>query len=374
MENRKAVTIALLLMAVASQAQTNLVNKPFADMDRHGVTFSLDFSSDLFGASGAKPASETSQQWLDLSSRIELARVSSRFKGTRVFVSLHLNGAINSNLGGAVQSISGLQTAPGVHLPEFWLEHETSSWSTFRIGKIDANRDFGVTENAGFFLNSTQGYDPTFIALPNYNDTRTGVEVLLHPRRLAFNLAVFSPAGGRGVLLMQEASYRWSLRNNPGRLAAGVWRVTGKMLSIDGDDRDGARGHYAIAEQSLWHNERDSSHQPQTLSVFGQIGTAPATFSLFTSHLGGGLLWKAAIVCRENDAIGFAISHGHLSWIPSAPDPRNENAWEAFYRIQVRPTLSFTPDLQYIDGPGGARRSLVAVGARMTLNLHSGTE
>jgi len=150
--------------------------------------------------------------------------------------------------------------------------------------------------------------------------------------------------------------------------------MTGKMPSLIGGRLVGAQGTYLALEQTFWYRERDSGHQPETLTAFAEWGATPSAVSAFSDHLGCGLLWKAPSSYRDHDAVGFAFSRGHVaSENRLATFP--ETVWEAFYRIQYSSRLSFTPDLQYITKPAGeARRSLIAFGVRMTLNLKSHSE
>ncbi|MGZ4787560.1 MAG: carbohydrate porin [Terriglobales bacterium] len=353
-----------------SSAQTNPVNSSLETLNRNGVNVSLDLTSDSFFVA-ARDLSQhgTAQAWLDLSAEIQLRKVAPSFSRTRAFFSLHSNGIWNSGLGGAGQSLSGIQSEPGVHLAEFWLEQSLAAGVQLRAGKIDANRDFAYIENASVFLNTVAGYNPTFVALPNYNVTHPGAELLLHGRNLRLNVAAFAPVQGTGTLFMQEAGVSWSPTRYPGRVAVGTWQSTGSMPTLEGNLQRGGRGAYFVAEQYLWCNQR-SAHNQQSLAAYFQYGSAPTEFSTFIRLAGGGLVWKAPIARRSNDAAGASVSRGHFSSVAASYLAHtHETALEAFYRVQISSRLSISPDLQYIANPGGAAHNLCAVGARMNLSL-----
>jgi carbohydrate-selective porin OprB len=59
---------------------------------------------------------------------------------------------------------------------------------------------------------------------------------------------------------------------------------------------------------------------------------------------------------RDGDTLGFAFaqlkdSPAFRRW--RNPDSGNENYYELYYAIQVAPWFVVTPDIQYIDNPGG---------------------
>ena len=369
----------LILTVLAAHSQSNHFVDTLSQLDRHGLSFSLAFSNDTLVGSRATASSPKASafQFLDLAADLGLAHLSSHLSGTRAFTSLHLNGTYAADFSGAYQSPAGLICSPGIHLGELWIEHGFGKSAQIRVGKIDANTNFALVENATGFLNAAFGYDPTFFTLPNYSDTRWGGELFLHRRHLAANLAAFSLFDGTGPLLMEEIGADWQPANWKGRISFGAWQRTGKMLSFHDVNESGARGVYLVGEQKFWRHERRNGRAEQSLSAFVQLGSAPSAFSAFTRHISAGLAWNAPLARRDRDSAGFAITRGRFTTDPAAGfDQSHETVFEAYYRVQLMKQLSVSPDFQYAIHPGGlsANRNTYALGARMIFTLSSHTE
>ena len=70
-------------------------------------------------------------------------------------------------------------------------------------------------------------------------------------------------------------------------------------------------------------------------------------------HLGAGVSLAGPFVNRPDDAAGFMVSHVQLSDEPGAGYAEDETTLELFYRWQLTPFASVTPDLQYVFNPNG---------------------
>jgi len=134
---------------------------------------------------------------------------------------------------------------------------------------------------------------------------------------------------------------------------------------------------YFVGEQQFWRRQRHYGKQTQSLSGFVQVGGAPSAFSIFTRHLGAGLVWNAPFARRDHDASGFAITRGRFSTDPAAGfDRPDETVIETYYRFQLLQQLSVSPDIQYAIHPGGVskNRNTFAAGARMVFILSRKSE
>jgi carbohydrate-selective porin OprB len=90
--------------------------------------------------------------------------------------------------------------------------------------------------------------------------------------------------------------------------------------------------------------------------VFFQYGSADAELSLFTRHLGGGIVLARPWAARPDDAIGAGVTSVRLSDVPEAGfEQRREVVSEIYYRLSITSFLSLVPDFQFIRNPGGAR-------------------
>jgi porin len=362
----------LITSLLAAQSSTPSTG-PLSKLQQRGVSLSLDFYNDVFAAPDTSTRySAGAQQFADLSAAVHLGRFSKHLSRTDAFVSLHVNGTANADLGGALQAFSSVQSPAGIRLAEVWLEQAVTPWAHVRVGRIDGNRDFALVENSLSFVNSSASYTPTFVALPNYNSTRTGLEVLLRNQRWHFHTAAFSPLEGTGALLVTEAGLSWSPRGWNGRATVGGWGITGKNSSLSGDRRNGAHGMYIIGEQKFWRREREKGNE-QSLAAFFDWGAAPSLFSSFSRHMEIGTTWTAPLARRDKDALGFSVARGKFSPLIAT---NHESVWEAFYRVQLTPALSLSPDLQYFTNAAGAspQRNFVAIGTRMAFSLSMKSE
>jgi carbohydrate-selective porin OprB len=68
---------------------------------------------------------------------------------------------------GAAQLYSNIDASSRTTLYEIWFEQRLMyDRLRFKAGKIDANTEFAVVQNAGEFLNSSMGYSPTIVTFP----------------------------------------------------------------------------------------------------------------------------------------------------------------------------------------------------------------
>jgi porin len=378
--NRSLVFVVLMLALLsAAAAQSNSLDAAFQSLDRRGLSLSLQLYLDTLAGSRANPASpnSTAFQYVDVSTTLDLGRLSPRLSGTHLFASIHVNGSYAADFGGALQSFSGIATPAGTRLAEFWIEHRLGKSAQLRIGKVDANPDFAFVETASGFLNSAISYDPTSITLPNYSETRWGGELLLQHGHFRTNLAAFSPADGTGCLLMEEIGAAWQPADWNGRIALGAWQRTGKMASFSSLNESGAKGAYLTGEQKMWRHTRDNGKAEQSLSAYVQLGYAPSAFSALVRHVGAGVVWNAPLARRDGDSAGFAITRGRFTNHPAAEfDQSHETVVETYYRLQLSKQLSVLPDFQYAINPGGltSNRNTYAVGARIIFSLNSHAE
>lgn len=363
----RLLLVVLLLLTSRTNGQQSAVLQPLDALYRHGIQLSLDSTSDLFAVGELGRTAGTAETWFDLSLDWQPQKVFPLFARSDVFLSLHTNGNWNSGIGKAVQTISGIQSHPGFYVAEIWVEKAIASRLRLRLGKIDGNRDFGFIEDAMSFVNTAEGYSPSFFLLPNYNATQPGAELLMNSGSLNLNLAAFKKSEGTGLLLAEEGGARWNRGDYSGRLALGTWQSTGTTEAMDNPMRRGARGAYVVAEQTLWHA---SAGGQNAVKAFLQWGAAPAEFSIFVRHAGGGVIWNAPLRFRKNDVAGFSVASGEFGAPGKLRPGERETVWETFYRVQFMPRLSISPDFQYIAHPGGMpAHHLIAFGARVSISL-----
>jgi carbohydrate-selective porin OprB len=278
---------------------------------------------------------------------------------------------------GDAQGFSNIDAERRTHVGEFWFEQVFSEGKLrIKAGKVDANTEFALVENAGNFLNSSMGYSPTILVMPTYPNARLGFNAFVAPtERFYAGLGVYDVAGG-GFMPIGEVGARWKSGKTqlPGRLGFGLWHYTGNLERFQGGSKAGTTGFFVVCDQRLWRERSEDHEDSQGLGVFFQFGSADADVSEITRHLGGGVEWTGAIPGRNADAIGFGATHVKFTSRPEAGfEKSSELALETFYKIQVTPWLSIAPDVQYIRTPGGAASPghALAGTVRVTVDLGS---
>ena len=176
--------------------------------------------------------------------------------------------------------------------------------------------------------------NPTlFNRLPGYYDTAYGVIATLTPvKSLDFSYGLFDGNSARFVKTglenvpnfngyqfhIGEVGHSWRLKNEgkPGKVAAGVWRQTGKLQKADSTFEDGAYGFYVLGSQRLWY--RHPGKDPSGVTVFAQYGRTPSTSTIATSAVNGGLTALGLIPGRPGDSFGVGVAWAGLNTIPGA--------------------------------------------------------
>jgi carbohydrate-selective porin OprB len=374
---RLYLIIVFLITPQIASTQTG-VNETLNSLDRHGLSFSVDYYADMFSGSGGDPHSPAlnAAHYFDISGTLDLSRLPLRLAGTTIFASYHQTTHIHPDFRGETQIISSVQDDPRSYLAELWVQRSLSRFAQIRAGKIDGNRDFAYIENGYDFLNSSLGYSPTFITLPNYGQTRWGGELLLSGTHWWTNTALFA-SGSSGAVSISELGSRWSPSHLDGRLGFGYWRTNTALDTFSGLRRSNSAGFYVVGEQKVWRGIRARSQGEQSVAAYIQLGSAPSDVSTFTRHIGTGVVWSGPWNKRDADTLGLAISMGRLTTDPAAAlVVGHESVFELFYKIQLPGNIYLTPDLQYIRHPGGtpATPNALAFGARMNFSFNTHQE
>ncbi len=149
-----------------------------------------------------------------------------------------------------------------------------------------------------------------------------------------------------------RGTYRFGFVYDPGVLTEVRTDSNGKETQ---HQDTGDWGVYLSFDQQLY---RESRKDDQGLGIFARLGHRDGDYNRINEYWSGGLQYKGLVTNRPKDVVGF----GYYSVHSSAHYRRNvdsmflrENGFELYYRIQVTPWLTITPDVQYIARPGGDR-------------------
>jgi carbohydrate-selective porin OprB len=272
----------------------------------------------------------------------------------------HIN-AFGEACNGSYQSNSNIDAPSRTNLYELWWQQRL--WSgrlRLKGGKIDANTEFAVVQNAGDFLNASMGYSPTIMAFPTYPEPRMGINAFVQPTK--FNTIGFGlfQASGSGLLSVVEGGQAWQAGQTelPGRASVGYWRKPGSIERFDGNFNSGAQGLYSVVEQSLWRGAWSESDAGRHLTAFLQLGEAQGAVSPVTRHVGAGSVLQGPFHRRSGDGIGTAVTWVRFSSDPAAGfDFASELVLESYYKAAINKHVSFVQDFQYLHHPGGLRHN-----------------
>ena len=286
-----------------------------------------------------------------------------------------IHGRDPSNDIGDAQGLSNIQADDREQLAEFWIETWFGDHWRLKVGKVDFNSEFAFNELGGDFVNSTAAVPPTIVAYPTYPDPAASINVFYHHDEHTYlGLGAYDGAGGDGIstgtkglgsIIESKDSDSWFLTAEvgtswtggagwgSGRAALGVWRHTADFVEFGGGTSSGTSGGWLTLEQVVWREHPDRADDPQGLGVYCSMGIADESVSPFGNSLAIGVTWTGPFGDRDADVLGLGMFRADLSDDPLAGTPRDETVFELLYKLQLTPSVSIKPELQYILDPGG---------------------
>ena len=281
---------------------------------------------------------------------------------------------------GDFQTLSNIDEADFVEVAEFWWERGFfDGLVRVRLGKQDCNIDFAVVDLGGDFTNSSFGFQPN-IPFQTFPDPSMAAVVFLQMTEwLEFKAGVWDGAGdgrtwgfsGEGVTLnLYEFKAEWGLLDGrlPGDFHIGMWYHSGRPEDPGNPDVTftGNHGVYMGLDQLVFKESWEEGDD-QGLGVFAQFSWAPEERNEIHHYVGGGLVYKGLIPCRDDDITGVGVAQAIFS--DRMGVPRDETAIEVFHKIPLSPYFMIQPDLQYIAHPSGVERDAVVFGLRFEVVL-----
>ncbi|HET9621655.1 MAG TPA: carbohydrate porin [Kofleriaceae bacterium] len=348
-------------------------------LDDRGVQIDVVYASDVFTAHGHVAA----LGHVDAALTLDTDKLVGWPGGTIYVLGQNNHGDVINDVDrvGSAVGVTNLEADPYTQLTELFLEQ---SWLggelRIRLGKQDANRDFGTPRFGGNFINNNFGMFPN-APLPSYPTTGLGAIVIVQPTDwLLAKAALYEASPGVGGLGLTTA-----LDAGAGYVAAASLAVThhygpnqrdGGTTSVgawwQADDDDGV----GIADPARFHDnvgvfvqndERiylhpENAQDPRGLTVIARYSYARADRSTFPHYAGGSAAWHG-IAARSNDTAG--IGGGYFTLRESTSE------WfvEAFYKLRLTNFLSVQPDVQWFRHPGGAGRDALVGGVRFKIKL-----
>lgn len=251
---------------------------------------------------------------------------------------------------GDTQGVSNLEAASANRLYSAWYEHKLGDHGAYRLGIIDLNAYFDVTEAAGGLMNSSFGVFPTISAnIPASIYPKPGYGAMAEStgHRWQFRAGVFqgdprdrSSVWNRGRMIVAEAA-----RSNPGRFGGlyklGAWQYRNPQAAAS-DAPSHTWGLYGVVVQPI---SRQAPYRDSRLFV--QLGANPGGNDNVPYYLGFGADFFNPISGRPKDRISVGVAR---AWLTQG---RAETTYEITYLYRLNRWLYLQPDLQYVHSPSG---------------------
>ena len=274
---------------------------------------------------------------------------------------------------GDFQYTSSIDSFETYEIWEAYYEHSLrDDRLTVLIGIKDLTREFAVLQFAYRGINSsfTTPSTITQYGYSFYPTTGLGIQANAQTSENTYILAAvydgkpsepitwrshdYGLSSKDGAYFISEIGYKDSeMSDSYGKLAVGVWHNTGHFTDINGYERTGNTGAYIIGERMLLAESEGST---QGLGVFGQAGQAAQDRNPNSWYFGGGLHYQGPIPDRDDDELMLGLNMATFSSRYRDAYPGTEHAErvvELSYRMALTPYLTLTPDVQYVNNPGG---------------------
>lgn len=322
-------------------------------------------------AEGGRERDTVGHSFFDLAVTFDLAKLANWSDAHIVADGYIVGGRNPSAEAGDFQAFSNTAAIRVTQLAQLFLEKRFFDQKLrVKLGKADANADFGAPDHGGDFIHTSAAFSPTIVGFTTFPNPSTCVVVSGSlTDALTLDAGVYDGAtnagtrtGGHGpstffgkpsdLFYIGEANYTWAVgeQDLAGRFALGVWHHTGNFANFDGSTDDGTSGYYALVDQEL--ARLGAADEPGTLAGFLQWGSADSDVAVADGHVGMGLTASGCCSGRPDDALGFYMSRANFS-NESGIAAASETAFEIFYKWKCCDWAVIKPDLQTITNPGG---------------------
>lgn len=348
----------------------------------HGVTLDVVYAADLFTAHGAGAA----LGHVDAALTLDTGKLGLWDGGTVYALVQNNHGdGINPEVGSAV-GVSNLEAAPYTQLTELFVEQTLfDERLRIRIGKQDANRDFGTPRFGGNFINNNFGMFPN-APMPSYPTTGLGALIAGEPVPwLLVKAAVYEATpgvggvglatafdAGSGEIFAGSASVTHHFgpgARDGGTTSAGAWTQLGDADGVGlepGFDRNA--GFFVQQDERFFTHPRDPK-DPRGLTLILRYSFARHDRSTFPHYAGASAAWHG-LGPRSNDTAGVGFGSFTLAdQVHGTPGRASETFVEAFYKLRLTNFASLQPDVQLFRHPGGDGRDALVGGVRLKLKL-----
>jgi porin len=352
-----------------------------------GATIDLAYASEAFTARGESSV----LGHVDLALTLDSKKLGLWDGGTLYVLAQnnHGNRGITDSVGSA-QPVTNLEAEPYTQLTELFVEQSLfDDQLRVRIGKQDANRDFGTPRFGGNFINNNFGMYPT-MPLPSYPTTGLGAIAIVQPVAwLAVKAAIYegSPEmgglglttafkDGAGYIVVGSAAvthHYGPADRDGGTTSAGAWWLSDDLTEVGTGDAaprmfDDNAGWFLQNDERIYLHPSDPD-DPRGLTVILRASAARADRTAVSRYAGGSAAWHG-IGPRHNDTAGLGAGAFRVAEpLGHGRGPADEWFVEAFYKLRLTSFASLQPDLQWFRHPGGDGADALVAGLRVKLKL-----
>ena len=206
--NAQRPSLSLLLLSSALSLTVGLTT-PYAEALKASATLNLEGALRASAPVGA-PSSEghlvvAAPIWVDLDQLTGLKLGALSAQGMLIKEGL---GGEGPTLLGDDHAYSNLRAEDRAQLFELFWER---AWSqlTARVGKLDANDHFAVSEHESLLINGASGFSPSILGMPSYPDSAWSAQLSYQLDRFDLAAGVFD--GGGTTLNPTPTGARWGL-------------------------------------------------------------------------------------------------------------------------------------------------------------------
>jgi porin len=352
-----------------------------------GLTLDFVYAAEVFAnAAQVTPGSNTALLGhLDVGLTLDFEALG-LWRGGKLYVlGQNSHGHGINELVGSSASISNLEAPPYTQLGEFFFEQRLfDELITLRLGKQDANREFGTPRFGGNFINNNFGMLPS-APLPSYPTNGLGAALIVRPLEwlavramliegqpqvgsFGFDTA-FQPGAGYFLAGSLAATHRYGAQDgNGGTTSAGFFRQEGALDEVGDVPRprtfSSGYGFFVQNDERVQLNPGDKD-DPRGLTFICRAGwSQPDRYSI-ALYAGASLAWHG-LGPRMDDTVGIGFGTFTVAQqLNGAAGPGAEFYVEAFYKWRLTHFLSLQPDVQYYRAPGGDGHEALLVGVRL---------
>jgi porin len=361
----------------------------FTKLEKRGVSFSFQYTGEVFYGLRVNPNEETRIEGLvSLTLKLDTEKLG-LWPGGELFVAGQ-NGhgkGFSVNPGGIAQPISNIDAPAFTEINEYGLRQNFwEGYLRLNLGRKDVNTIFCVNEFGLTLINPSYALIPT-VPMPTFPATAVGAAIFAEPLNwLSFGLGFYDGGpqtgtlgidtfleGKEGYFMVFEPGWKPNFgepAKYPGNYRLGLWYHSGDFDETGNSAQprtySGNYGLYLLFEQWIYRMEGKTPAEDRGLGAFVQFGWAPSDRNPVTRYLGAGFSFKGLVHSRVRDTLGIGASYTRLAGPEGNADLTNV---ELFYKASLISWLSLQPDIQYFDNPGNDQRNGWAFGLRCLVDF-----